>query len=153
MAQRKIDLLFWGYIASVLQSMLRPYIKGSTLLLTTEENEVIEHSKRFINSMLRGCETINTPGALSLTQTYNDVPPATALNLALHIFSSMTIEFPENLDSLKEKLSNYRKILEKVKASQPINRDELAVAEEVSSFFQSLSDKADQESYESVYSL
>ena len=153
MTQRKIDLLFWGYVASVLQSMLRPYIKGSALLLTTEEKEVIEYSKRFLNSMLKGCETINTPGALSLTQTHNEVPPAAALNLAMHIFSSMAIEFPENLDALKEKLSSYKKILEKVRESQAIENDELAVGEEVSSFFQALSDKADQESYESVHSL
>lgn len=153
MAQRKIDLLFWGYVASVLQSMLRPYIKGSALLLTTEEKEVIEHSKRFIDSMLRGCDTINTPGALSLTHTYNEVPPAAALNLAMNIFLSMAIEFPKDLDALKEKLSKYIKILEKVKESQAIEGHEQVVAQEVSSFFQTLSDKADQESYESVYSL
>jgi len=153
MTQRKIDLLFWGYVASVLQSMLRPYIKGSALLLTTEEKEVIEYSKRFLNSMLKGCETINTPGALSLTQTYNEVPPAAALNLAMHIFSSMAIEFPENLDSFKQKLNNYREILEKLRESQAVEGEELSVAKEVSSFFQALSDKADQESYESVYSL
>lgn len=153
MSQRKIDLLFWGYIANLLQSLLKPYLSGSSFALTADDREIIEQSEKFLDSILKGCDTVNSPGALSFTPTHLEVPSATALHFALEIFSSMSIAFPNNLEEFRQKLSNYRSVLEKLKTSQPVVNDESLVAEEVSSFFKAMSDKADRELYESTYSL
>jgi hypothetical protein len=153
MPQRKFDLLFWGYVASVLHSLLKPYKQGAAVQLTDEDKEIVERSEKLLDSMLKGCDIVDSLGKLSFTHSHSEVPSATALNLAIEIFSAMAAPVPQNPDEFREKLSNYRKILENLRKSQPIVESDSPVAEEVTSFFKALSNKADQESYEATYSL
>lgn len=153
MPQRKFDLLFWGYVASVLHSLLKPYKQGSRIELTDEEKEIIKQSEKLLDSMLKGCDTIGALDKLSLSHSHTEVPSATALSLAIEIFSAMAVQAPENIDAFRKKLSNYRNILENFRDSRPIADSDSPVVEEVTSFFKTLSNKADQESYEATYSL
>jgi len=153
MPQRKFDLLFWGYVANVLHSLLKPYGQGSHIELSDEDKKIIKESERFLDSILKGCDAISSPAKLSFTHSHTEVPSATALGLAIEIFSSMTIQVPNSLEEFRKKLSNYRDILENLRNSQPLVQSDSPVAEEVTSFFKALGNKADKESYEATYSL
>lgn len=153
MVQRKLDLLFWGYIANVLHSVLKPYEKGMNVALSTEDQKVIKQSKGLLDSMLKGCDAIVSFDKLSFTDSHTQLPSATALSLAIEIFSSMVVPVPNDIDALKNKLQEYRRILEKLETSAPMVNSEPLIAQEAASFFKVLGDKADQESYETAYSL
>lgn len=154
MVQRKLDLLFWGYIASVLHSVLKPYYeKGMYPTLSSEDRKIIDQSKGLLDSMLEGCDAIFSLDKLSFTDSHTKLPSATALNLAIEIFSSMVVPIPNDIDELKNKLKEYRRILEKLETSAPMVNNEPLIAQETASFFKVLGDKADQESYETAYSL
>ncbi len=153
MSQRKMDLLFWGYIANVLLSLLKPYKKGSKLKLTGEDIEIIKQSEGFLDSILKGCNTIESPQMLSFSNSSGKVPYASALSLAAEIFSTMAIPIPESLEELKKKLSEYRNVLAKLRESEEFAKKDSLAADEVTSFFKILGNKADQENYELTYSF
>lgn len=153
MPQRKMDLSFWGYIANVLLSLLKPYKKGSKLKLTGEDIEIIKQSEGFLGSILKGCDTIESPQMLSFSNSSREVPSATALSLATEIFSTMVIPVPDSLEELKKKLNEYRNVLEKLRESEKFAQKDSQIADEVTSFFKVLGNKADQENYELTYSF
>ncbi len=153
MAQRKIDLLFWGYVADALHALLKPYMKGISLQLTPEDKNIVEQSQRFLNSILTGFDTINSPERFSFAHAYTRISTATALALAIEIFSVMSVTIPNDLDEFKKRLNSYREILENLKDSKPITNSDMESVAEVASFFKALGDKADQQAYESTYSV
>ena len=153
MPQRKLDLLFWGYIATVLHSLLKPYQEGRSVLLNEEDKETIRQSERLLDSILKGCDTIDSPGKLSFAHETTELPSATALSLAIDIFLAMAVEIPDDLEGFKKKLNDYRSILENLRNSRPLQQSDIVPAQEVSAFFKTLGNKADQESYEAAYSF
>jgi len=153
MPQRKLDLSFWGYVANVLLSLLKPYKQGSKLELTGEDIEIIKQSEGFLDSILEGCDTIESPQMLSFSNSSRDVPSASALSLAIEIFSTMVIPVPDNLQELKKKLNEYRDVLKKLRESKKYKQEDSKIADEVTSFFNVLGNKADQENYELTYSF
>ena len=153
MPQRKLDLLFWGYIATVLHSLLKPYQEGQPVLLRHEDMETIRQSERLLESVLKGCDTIDSPGEFSFVHGTTELPSVTALRLAIDIFLAMAVEIPNDLEAFKKKLSNYRSVLENLRNSRPLAQGDTGVAQEVAAFFKTLGNKADQESYEAAYSF
>lgn len=153
MAEGKLDLIFWGYVSNVLLSLLKPYKQGTLLELTNEDKEIIKKSEGFLDAILVGCKTVEEPHMLSFRNSSREVPSATALGLAIEIFSTMLIPAPNNLGEFKKKLNNYRKLLEKLRASKSILPEDSGLVDEVSRFFKGLGNKADQVGYESTYSL
>jgi len=153
MPQRKLDLSFWGYVANVLLSFLKPYKEGSKFELTGEDIEIIKQSEGFLDSILKGCDTVESPQMLSFSNSSREVPSATALSLAIEIFSTMVIPVPSNLKEFKKKLNEYRNILAKLRESKKFTQEDSQIADEVTSFFKVLGNKADQENYELTYSF
>lgn len=153
MPQRKLDLLFWGYIATVSHSLLKPYQEGRPVLLKDKDRETVKQSERLLDSILKGCDTIDSPGKFSFAHEATELPSATALSLAIDIFLAMAVEIPNDLEAFKKKLSNYRTVLENLRNSRPLPQGDTAVAQEVAAFFKTLGNKADQESYEAAYSF
>jgi len=153
MPQRNLDLSFWGYIANVLLSLLKPYKEGSKFKLTGEDIEIINQSEGFLDSILKGCDVVESPETLSFSNSSREVPSATALSLAVEIFSTMVIPVPSNLKEFKKKLNEYRNILAKLRESKKFTQEDSPIADEVTSFFKVLGNKADQENYELTYSF
>lgn len=153
MPQRKFDLSFWGYVANVLLSLLKPYKQGSKLELTGEDIEIIKKSEGFLDSILKGCDTIESPQMLSFANSSREVPSATALSLAIEIFSAMVVPVPDSLKEFKNKLSEYRDVLAKLRESKKFTQEDSQIADEVTSFFKVLGNKADRENYELAYSF
>ena len=153
MVQRNLDLLFWGYIANVLHSLLKPYKQGKAVNITDEDRQIIEQAKKLLDSMIKGCDSVTSLGNLSFTHSHTELPSVTALNLAVEIFLAMAVTIPNELEGFRTKLNTYQDILEKVKTSKAISSRESNIADEVTDFFRVLGNKADQASYETAYSL
>jgi len=152
MAKRKLDLLFWGYVANVINSMLKPYREGKEIKLSSEDKEIIKQSERFLGSILKGCDIISSPNRLSFSNSHEEVPYVTALNLAIEIFSSMAVLVPNDLGEFKKKLNNYQEVMTALRTSQDMSGHDPDIVDEVISFFGVLGNKADQVSYEETFS-
>lgn len=105
------DLLYLGYLANIINSVLGPYMKGTEIELSEEEISFIEMGKKFLESVLLGCEVIDHPENFFVKRGDFIIGPCSSLNLALEVLIETRSDCPRDYNELKEVFGDYIKVL------------------------------------------
>lgn len=135
-----------GYAAGHVLSVLKPYIQGKTLELTTDEVFQINRAQAFLDSALRGCDINKDPSKLFDSEDNLSAP--SNLSLVMNIFLTNYQNLPKDLPQLEKEIIAYRSSLEKLKNWVPLKtEEELASAKRTQYFFEKIGEWSDTESY------
>ena len=144
-------LIGWGYVASRIVSLLKPYKEDKPFRITKQDKFIIEKGESLFESALIGCESLESIDSFTQLFVYREdsftLPPASAFHTALNILISSPIARPENLSGIKDKLSQYKNLLQSLKTSEPCKEKHLL--DEIRVFFLKINEQADLESYRS----
>lgn len=145
-------ILSLGRISSDLLAILEPYVENKRLSLEKRDYNTINDAKTFLDYVIKGCESIDTPSNLLSYDESFPASPISALELAIEIMISKATKITYDFEDVKRNSIGYKGILEKLSKMEKLDKEGIRVAKETISFFDGIDGKSDNIMHEQVFS-
>ena len=142
-----LKILHLSYVASAVHAVLEPFKEGKLVELSERDRKLIEKARAFINSVLKGCELVNSPEHLFSGEEEVFSAPS-SLDIALDVFLTAFPSFPETPDQIVLEFTSYKDILNMLLRAEAPREEEKQRVERMSCFFAKLAEKGDSESFQ-----
>lgn len=142
-----LSLTYWGYIAAGIQANLRPYILKKPFSITQDEKKIIDRGKDLLEVIIKciddaAIEPSRNHFLTLSSQCPSTIDPLSVFDLIYEFLSEGGFRLPDDLRGLKTKFEGYVRILDLLKNEQPLPKNEIPIAKEISLFFSKLKNKA-----------
>jgi hypothetical protein len=141
---------YLGYLASNVRSVLIPLEAESTIRLSPRDQKYVLQGKKFFESAIAGCSSYSRPEQLFSIKDRNVPPAASALRIAVDVYSRIHATPPSNLEDLGETLAKYVEILDEIREKQFVPTQYKSVVQDLNRFLQAIVQKAIDERYRLV---
>jgi len=145
-------ILSLGRMASDLLAILEPYVENKSLSLEKRDYNTINDAKTFLDYVIKGCESIDTPSNLFSYDESFPANPVSALELAIEIMIGKTTKITHDFEDVKRSSIGYKRILEKLSKMEKLDKEDIGTAKETILFFDGIDKKSDSIMYEQVFS-
>lgn len=138
---------YLGYIASNLRSVLVPLQSKATIHLTPRDHDYLIQAKKFFESAIAGCSSYSQPELLMSVKDRNVPPAASALRIAVEVYTQVHATPPANLQDFADTLRHYNDILDQIGETEFVPEGKEALVTNLNRFLEGISQKAIAERY------
>ena len=139
---------YLGYLASNVRALLLPRTAGKPLQLASRDLQYLNKGRQFFESAVAGCASYSEPHRLFSVREHNVPPAATALRIAVDVYTDIHATPPLSLQDLSDTLKEYLAVIDEVQAERVPKKPDLQAG--LARFLDALVQRATIERYRAI---